>query len=215
MTPRPPAPHWPTPRGGRGLLRAAGEREPDTTAAKLNANLFKDVLGKSSTKTAGGSSRSHNVDLACQRVNGTILLPGETFSYNAGQVGPASQAGGYQKAALLDSGTTQDTWAGGVCQLSSTLYYTTLKANLETVERHKHKYDVGICSSGLDATVYSNSLDFQFKNNTDYPIKIVASLQQEQRQPVLQCHHLWHQYHRRLWRSLLGGGQHYRPQDRL
>ena len=151
------------------------KEEPNITTAKLNANLFKDVLGKSSTKTAGGSSRWHNVDLACQRVNGTILLPGETFSYNA-TVGPYSQAGGYQKAGAYVSGTTQDTWAGGVCQLSSTLYYTTLKANLETVERHKHKYDVGYLPSGLDATVYSNSLDFRFKNNTDYPIKIVASL---------------------------------------
>ena len=151
------------------------KEEPNITTAKLNANLFKDVLGKSSTKTAGGSSRWHNVNLACQRVNGTILLPGETFSYNA-TVGPYSQAGGYQKAGAYVSGTTQDTWAGGVCQLSSTLYYTTLKANLETVERHKHKYDVGYLPSGLDATVYSNSLDFQFKNNTDYPIKIVASL---------------------------------------
>ena len=74
------------------------------------------------------------------------------------------------------SGTTQDTWAGGVCQLSSTLYYTTLKANLETVERSKHKYDVGYLPSGLDATVYSNSLDFRFKNDTEYPIKITATL---------------------------------------
>ena len=149
--------------------------EPAITTAKLNANLFRDVLGKSSTRTAGGSTRWHNVDLACRRVNGTILLPGETFSYNA-TVGPYSQAGGYQKAGAYVSGTTQDTWAGGVCQLSSTLYYTTLKANLETVERSKHKYDVGYLPSGLDATVYSNSLDFRFKNDTEYPIKITASL---------------------------------------
>ena len=72
---------------------------------------------RDSTRTAGGSTRWHNVDLACRRVNGTILLPGETFSYNA-TVGPYSQAGGYQKAGAYVSGTTQDTWAGGVCQLS-------------------------------------------------------------------------------------------------
>ncbi len=149
--------------------------EPTVTTADLEANLFRDVLGQSSTRTAGGSSRWHNVDLACQRVNGTILLPGETFSYND-TCGPYSQAGGYQKAGAYVSGTTQDTWAGGVCQLSSTLYYTTLKANLETVERSKHKYDVGYLPSGMDATVYSDSLDFKFKNDTDYPIRIVASL---------------------------------------
>ena len=149
--------------------------EPDITTEELEDSLFKDVLGKSSTRTAGPSNRWHNVETACERVNGTILLPGEVFSYNE-LCEPYSQAGGYLKAGAYVSGTTQDTWAGGVCQLSSTLYYTTLKANLETVERSKHKYDVGYLPSGLDATVYSDSLDFKFKNNTDYPIKIVSSL---------------------------------------
>ena len=149
--------------------------EPDMTTEKLEDSLFKDVLGKSSTRTAGPSNRWHNVDLACQRVNGTILLPGEVFSYNE-LCGPYSQAGGYLKAGAYVSGTTQDTWAGGICQLSSTIYYTTLKANLETVERTKHKYDVGYLPSGMDATVYSDTLDFKFKNNTDYPIKIETTL---------------------------------------
>ena len=149
--------------------------EPDITTEELEDSLFKDVLGKSSTRTAGPSNRWHNVETACERVNGTILLPGEVFSYNE-LCEPYSQAGGYLKAGAYVSGTTQDTWAGGVCQLSSTIYYTTLKANLETVERTKHKYDVGYLPSGLDATVYSDSLDFKFKNNTDYPIKIVSSL---------------------------------------
>lgn len=149
--------------------------EPDMTTEKLENSLFKDVLGKSSTKTAGPSNRWHNVETACERVNGTILLPGEVFSYNE-LCEPYSQAGGYLKAGAYVSGTTQDTWAGGVCQLSSTIYYTTLKANLETVERTKHKYDVGYLPSGMDATVYSNSYDFKFKNNTDYPIKIETTL---------------------------------------
>ena len=149
--------------------------EPEMTTAKLEESLFKDVLGQSSTKTSGPSNRWHNVETACERVNGTILLPGEVFSYNE-LCEPYSQAGGYLKAGAYVSGTTQDTWAGGVCQLSSTIYYTTLKANLETVERTKHKYDVGYLPSGMDATVYSNSYDFKFKNNTDYPIKIVATL---------------------------------------
>lgn len=149
--------------------------EPAVTTAKLEANLFSDVLGKASTRTTGDSNRIHNVDLACQRVNGTILLPGEVFSYNA-LCGPYSQSGGYLKAGAYVGGATTPTWAGGVCQLSSTIYYTTLKANLETVERSKHKYDVGYLPSGMDATVYSDSLDFKFKNSTDYPIKIVTSL---------------------------------------
>ena len=64
---------------------------------------------------------------------------------------------------------------GGVCQPSSTLYYAVLHTTLEITERHNHRYAVGYVPDGMDATVSYNSLDFKFKNNTDYPIKIVTS----------------------------------------
>ena len=150
--------------------------EPSITTAKLEDNLFKDVLGTGTTSCAGPSNRWFNIDLAADRVNDTILLPGETFSYND-TAGPYTLASGYKAAGTYQNGQSVDATAGGICQLSSTLYWVTLKANLETVERHKHQFNGGYMPViGTDATVWSNQLDFRFKNSTEYPIKIEAYL---------------------------------------
>ena len=150
--------------------------EPSITTAKLEANLFKDVLGTGSTSCAGPSNRWYNIDLAADRVNDTILLPGETFSYND-IAGPYTLSSGYRAAGTYQNGQSVDATAGGICQLSSTLYWVTLKANLETVERHKHQFNGGYMPViGTDATVWSDQLDFRFKNNTEYPIKIESYL---------------------------------------
>ena len=123
----------------QAVLDAAGEgetvsvplllTEPKLTTAKLEANLFKDVLGSGSTTCAGPSNRWYNIDLAAKRLNGTILLPGETFSYND-TVGPYTLASGYKAAGTYQNGQSVDATAGGICQLSSNLYWVTLKANL-------------------------------------------------------------------------------------
>lgn len=145
---------------------------PALTTEALNEKLFADVLGTSTTQCAGPSTRWYNIDLAASRVNGAILLPGETFSYND-HCEPYSESGGYKKAGAYVGGKNIDTTAGGICQLSSTLYWTTLKANLEIVERNQHRYNSGYMPVvGTDATVYSDSLDFKFKNSTEYPIKV-------------------------------------------
>ena len=148
--------------------------EPKVTTATLEANLFKDVLGTGSTKCSSPAARWHNIDLAASRINGTILMPGEVFSYND-HCGPYTLASGYQKAGTYQNGQSIDATAGGICQLSSTLYWVTLKANLETVERKQHAFNGGYMPVvGTDATVWSDVIDFKFKNSTDYPIKIEA-----------------------------------------
>lgn len=150
--------------------------EPSITTAKLEDNLFKDVLGTGTTSCAGPSNRWFNIDLAADRVNGTILLPGETFSYND-TAGPYTLSSGYKAAGTYQNGQNVDATAGGICQLSSTLYWVTLKANLETVERRQHMFNGGYMPViGTDATVWSDVYDFKFKNTTDYPIKIEAYL---------------------------------------
>lgn len=170
----------------QAVLDAAGEgetvsvplllTEPKLTTTKLEANLFKDVLGSGSTTCAGPSNRWYNIDLAAKRLNGTILLPGETFSYND-TVGPYTLASGYKAAGTYQNGQSVDATAGGICQLSSNLYWVTLKANLEIVERHKHQFNGGYMPViGTDATVWSDQLDFRFQNNTDYPIKLESYL---------------------------------------
>lgn len=148
--------------------------EPKISTETLKNSLFKDVLGSGSTKCSSPAERWYNIDLAASRVNGTILMPGEVFSYND-HCGPYTLSSGYKKAGTYQNGQSIDATAGGICQLSSTLYWVTLKANLEIVERNKHAFNGGYMPViGTDATVWSDQLDFRFKNNTDYPIKIEA-----------------------------------------
>ena len=164
------------PGTGETGVRPPAPHRTGTDHAKLEANLFKDVLGSGSTTCAGPSNRWYNIDLAAKRLNGTILLPGETFSYND-TVGPYTLASGYKAAGTYQNGQSVDATAGGICQLSSNLYWVTLKANLEIVERHKHQFNGGYMPViGTDATVWSDQLDFRFQNNTDYPIKIESYL---------------------------------------
>ncbi|MBP1736543.1 MAG: hypothetical protein H6Q60_424 [Oscillospiraceae bacterium] len=148
--------------------------EPDITTEKLEASLFHDILGSVTTTIGGTSNRVSNVKNAASYCNKTILLPGETFSY-LDTVAPFSSERGYLPAPAYVGGETVQEMGGGICQVSSSIYYAALKGNLEIVERHNHMYAVGYVPDGMDATVYSSSLDFQFKNNTDYPIKIVAT----------------------------------------
>lgn len=143
------------------------------TKASLEAKLFRDVLGQATSKVGGSSNRKTNVKLAAAACNGKILLPGEVFSYN-GTTGSRTADKGYLAAPIYVGGKSQDDIGGGICQPSSTLYYAVLHTTLEIVERHNHTFAVGYVPDGMDATVYYGSLDFRFKNSTDYPIKIVA-----------------------------------------
>lgn len=147
---------------------------PAIDTATLKANLFKDVLGEYTTSVSGTADRRSNVQLAAQKCSGTILLPGEVFAYNQ-VVGQRTEAAGFKKAGAYSNGETVQELGGGVCQDSSTLYCAALYANLEIVERHNHSYVSSYVPIGMDATVSWGGPDFQFRNNTDYPIKAVAS----------------------------------------
>lgn len=147
--------------------------QPELTTEALNALLYRDVLGEASTHVGGTASRRGNVKLAGQYLNDTILLPGEVFSYLA-TCGPYETEKGYGMGAAYQNGKTVLTPGGGVCQGASTLYLATLRANLETVERTPHGYEPSYIPAGLDATVAGSEIDFKFKNNTEYPVKIKA-----------------------------------------
>lgn len=147
--------------------------EPKTTTERLHAVLFRDTLGSAVTKFSGTAARKDNIKLAASFINGHIVFPGKEFSYNA-LCGPYETSKGYGKAGAYVNGKTVDTTAGGICQLSSTLHWATLKGNLEVTERHCHRYEPGYIPGGLDATVYGSSLDYRFKNTTEYPVKVEA-----------------------------------------
>ena len=148
---------------------------PLKTTEMLEENLFTSTLGTySSSFSTSSANRAHNVQKAATSINGKILMPGEEFSYNEA-IGNPSAANGYKMASVFQNGKTAEGVGGGVCQVSSTLYNAVLYADLEVTERKNHSLTVGYVPNGQDATVSYGVLDFKFKNNTDYPVKIVTS----------------------------------------
>ena len=149
-------------------------QQPHVTAAELKEVLFRDVLGQCRTHVSGTAARINNVKLSAAACNGVVLNTGDVFSYNA-TTGQRTTAKGYQAAPAYVGGETVDEVGGGVCQTSSTIYYACLRANLEITERYAHRYVPAYIDWGMDATVSWGGPDYKFTNNTDYPIKIVAT----------------------------------------
>ena len=135
--------------------------------------FYKDLLSEVTTNLDGVATRSFNVARAASFCNGIVLQPGDVFSY-LGVIGDPSVANGYKPSTGYAGGQTVAMDGGGVCQVSSSLYYCSVYANLEIVRRACHAFSTGYIPNGLDATVYYPSLDYQFRNSTGFPIKIVA-----------------------------------------
>ena len=148
--------------------------QPKETKESLEGKLFQDLLGEGTTRVTGSANRKFNVKLSAEACNNVILLPGQEFSYN-NTTGSRTPEKGYKNAPTYQGGKSVDDIGGGICQTSSTIYYAVLHTPLEIVERHDHQFNTGYVELGMDATVYFGSLDFRFKNNTEYPVKIVTS----------------------------------------
>lgn len=146
--------------------------EPTVKVSDLNNELFRDVLATFSTKyDKYYTNRVKNLELAGQKVNGTILYPGEEFSYNK-VVGERTVANGFKEAHVFAGGKVVDGLGGGICQVSTTLYNTVLMSDLKVTERKAHMMHTGYNEPGKDATVVYGSIDFRFVNNRKTPIKI-------------------------------------------
>lgn len=154
-------------------LPNATVQAPDVTAEQLQKVLFRDVLSSYTTKVGGASGRRANVKLTASRINGYIMNAGETMKYGP-LVTPFTAANGYSTAPGYLQGKTVDMVGGGACQASSTLYAAALYANLEIVQRTNHGFASDYIGLGLDATVAQGGPEFEFRNNTNYPIKVVA-----------------------------------------
>lgn len=137
--------------------------------------LVKDELGTYSTSfKTSSSSRSANVRNGASLINGTVIYPGEEFSFYD-HVKPFTSDNGYQLAAAYSSGQVVDSVGGGICQVSSTLYNAVLLSELEVTERRNHGMIVTYVDPARDATIAESAgTDFKFKNNTDAPIYIDA-----------------------------------------
>ena len=149
---------------------------PSVTTNMIGTEAFPDLLSEFSTKyAASNKNRTTNLILASKKINGTVLMPGETFSYNK-VVGERTIAAGYKEAPIYVSGRVEDGLGGGICQITTTLYNAVLYANLDIVERSNHQFVPSYAGPSRDATVVYGAIDFKFKNNRDYPIKITCSV---------------------------------------
>lgn len=146
----------------------------NVTVSSLGSRAFPDELSVFTTRyDAGNVSRTTNLSIACSKLNGYVIQPGEIFSYNK-VLGKRSVENGYREAAIYTSNGVENGLGGGICQISSTLYNAVLMANLGIEERHNHSYTTSYSDPGRDATVAYGSLDFKFKNTRKYPVKIEA-----------------------------------------
>ena len=152
---------------------------PAVTGEALRSTLFHDLLGACTTNYWNSTdNRCSNVQLASSKINETVLYPGDVFSYNE-VVGERTTEAGFLPAPAYVNGDVKDEIGGGACQVSSTLYCATVFAFMETVERENHYFPVHYMQLGTDATVTipgdgGRAVDFKFKNNKNYPIKIIA-----------------------------------------
>lgn len=148
---------------------------PKVTISQIGSEAFLDQLSIFTTRyDVSDVNRTTNLRIACQKINGKVVMPGETFSYNKA-LGPRTAAAGYRNAKVYEAGQVVDGIGGGICQISSTLYNAVLMANLEIVERRNHQFVTSYLPAGRDATVVYGMTDFKFKNSRQYPIRIAAS----------------------------------------
>lgn len=140
----------------------------------LNEDMFyQDVLAEYQTSYKDRSSLQNNLKLACEALNGTVVNPGEEFSFN-NTLGERTSAKGYKYALDVTGLEETNLLGGGISQVTSALYYCTLVADLNVTNRTSHKLIPGYTDYGLDAIVGWKSPDFKFTNNTSFPIRIEA-----------------------------------------
>lgn len=155
----------------RAYYENNGKKYYGSWSSKLSSSYSK-VYASYSTNYVNKPKRTTNLRLACKAINGTVIQPGETFSFNK-IVGERTAKKGYKEATIFTgSESTAESLGGGVCQVASTIFNAALLGNLQIVERHQHSQRVTYCPLGRDAAIYWGSEDFKFKNNTDYPIKM-------------------------------------------
>lgn len=132
---------------------------------KINISSFTTSFNKKNI------NRTENLRIAANFINGTLVLPGEIFSMNKA-LGPRLESKGYKEAPVIINGTLTSGLAGGICQVTTTVYNAEILANFKIVERRPHGILVSYVEAGRDATISGNTIDLKFKNTNKYPIYI-------------------------------------------
>ncbi|MGI6005252.1 MAG: VanW family protein [Christensenellales bacterium] len=144
------------------------ETEYTVEDVKHNTQLISSAY----TTYAHNPNRNHNIMLSTKSINGTVLAPGEEFSFNGTTGNTTNGSLGYKVAGVIENGVASTAYGGGICQTSTTLYNAVFRAGLEITNRRNHSIPSAYCPIGHDATVSYGSVDFKFRNNTDHNIYI-------------------------------------------
>lgn len=147
--------------------------EPKRVTDEMLAQITDQVSEFKTRFSAGNRPRSSNIKLAASKINGTLLLPGEQFSYNK-VVGQRTIKAGFKEAGVFVNGRHDTGVGGGICQVSTTLYNAALFANLKIVKRQNHSLPVPYVPVGRDATVNWGAQDLVIENDTEAPILLVS-----------------------------------------
>ena len=131
------------------------------------------LIASSTSQTTSNSNRNHNISITCEKINGLVLQPGEVFSFNE-FVGPRNESTGYEVAGVIENGQSAQAYGGGICQVSSMIYQSVIKSDLEVIERHPHMWPSSYATVGTDAAVDWGNQDFSFRNSSEYPIALTA-----------------------------------------
>lgn len=148
------------------------EEQPSVTEADLST--IQDELGSFSTD-AGGGERWKNLKNGVEKLNGTVVMPGEQISVHD-VTAPYDEEHGYVQAGSYENGQVVDTYGGGICQVSTTLYNAVLFSELKVVKRYPHSMLVSYVPPSRDAAIAGDTKDFVFENNYDTPIYIFGEI---------------------------------------
>ena len=152
---------------------------PDLTEEELTDGLFETILAIHKAPLPAEKEIEINIKLACRAIKGQrgglILKAGDEFSFNE-VIGMPLETDGYKPASVYVGTSVKEIIGGGISQVSSTLYYCALMADLEILERNSHSYAPNFIETGLDADVLYGEKDLVFKNTTGRPIRIEADV---------------------------------------
>lgn len=170
---------WLEAKPGEEIVIPLQKTLPEIDSEALRGLLFRDKLGSQTTYyTWSSANRIGNIKLAVDKINGYVMLPGDTFSFNE-TVGQRTEEAGFRLAGAYNDGQVVEAIGGGICQVSSTLYCAQMYAQLKTTNRVNHYFKVDYLDYGMDATVSWTKPDYKFTNSRELPVKIVAYCDEE------------------------------------
>lgn len=155
-------------------VKAVINKEPVTIKQEDLDQINERLTSFSTDYSWSPAGRWHNVELSASSINGSLVMPGEEFSFNA-TVGPTTAERGYQDAGVYSGDKLIQEPGGGACQVSSTLYNAVIEAGITPTQRENHGMVVGYLPYGMDCVVYDPWLDLKFVNTFDTPIFITSS----------------------------------------